>query len=547
MRSKPTAIDLYSGVGGWTLGLKMAGVLVVRSYEWWEEANETHNKNFKTHNSNIDIRKLELEDLPEPGSIDFVVGSPPCTQFSYSNRGGSGDILDGLQDVHKFLEVVRYLEPRYWVMENVPRVAKILERELGIGGSLSQFTDLVTVISVEDMSRYGLPQVRKRMFAGNFPLDLLRSYQPKSRTLTLGEVKRCLEDDTVVDPIYGIKIPQASLTDNEHEVYLSDEEARMNRASKEHHHIYNIMRFPDELDRPSRTITATCTRVSRESIVVADGTNDNSFRRLSPRERAVLQSFPVTFQFYGKSHSSKLKMIGNAVPPLMTYQLTMAMREVPASKYEHPSQRKRQHQLPKTLPPRVPLNGEGRTFPTRRNFRFAIPNLRFHSGTRFEFKNSFNAQSVNWGIEFVVSSSGGVLNLPLDDQLFLGATSVLDKELKKVVNRILKNKRSYLNGDDALGLQKVWNGRRGGRSPFEIMDVLGSVAAELEEILEEHDSDVFEEFVLQMIDDNETINSTNRNRVKKVKKHSKRMFAGVLVGSWFNSLSCFTEPVEMNQ
>ena len=58
----------------------------------------------------VDIRKLELKQLPNPEEVDFVVGSPPCTQFSYSNRGGSGDISDGLVDIFKFLEVVEYLK-----------------------------------------------------------------------------------------------------------------------------------------------------------------------------------------------------------------------------------------------------------------------------------------------------------------------------------------------------------------------------------------------------------------------------------------------------
>ncbi len=57
--NKAQAIDLYSGMGGWTLGCALAGVKVVSSYEWWEEANKTHNINFSTSNNNIDIRLME--------------------------------------------------------------------------------------------------------------------------------------------------------------------------------------------------------------------------------------------------------------------------------------------------------------------------------------------------------------------------------------------------------------------------------------------------------------------------------------------------------
>src|SRR5260221_2028685 len=121
-----TAIDLYSGIGGWTLGLKNACIAVLSSYEWWKDANRTHNINFGTNHKEINIRELKMSELPNPNKIDFVVGSPPCTQFSYANRGGNGDLADGLIDINKFLEVVQYLQPKYWAMENVPLLAKIL-------------------------------------------------------------------------------------------------------------------------------------------------------------------------------------------------------------------------------------------------------------------------------------------------------------------------------------------------------------------------------------------------------------------------------------
>jgi DNA (cytosine-5)-methyltransferase 1 len=155
------AIDLYSGIGGWALGLSMAGIDTVESYEWWDQANETFALNFGRSPLQVDIRSLPLDAFPT--DVDIVVGSPPCTQFSFANRGGNGDIADGLKDVHKFLEVVDRIKPQFWAMENVPRVAGILERELSFGGSLQRFSELVRVITIVDMSEYGLPQRRRRM------------------------------------------------------------------------------------------------------------------------------------------------------------------------------------------------------------------------------------------------------------------------------------------------------------------------------------------------------------------------------------------------
>ena len=104
------AIDLYSGIGGWSIGLKLAGIDVIQSYEYWEPAARTHEGNLKGAVIRADIRELVESDLPK--NIDIVVGSPPCTQFSFSNRGGQGDLADGLKDVYKFFQIIRWLNPK---------------------------------------------------------------------------------------------------------------------------------------------------------------------------------------------------------------------------------------------------------------------------------------------------------------------------------------------------------------------------------------------------------------------------------------------------
>jgi len=142
------AIDLYSGIGGWTLGFRMAGIPVIASYEWWKDANDTHNKNFGSKHAETDIRTLSLEKLPNRKGVKFVVGRPPCTQFSLANRGGKGDIKDGMVDIFKFLEVVERMQPKYWAMENVPRVAKIIEKALKGNGKLARFKELFGNIKV---------------------------------------------------------------------------------------------------------------------------------------------------------------------------------------------------------------------------------------------------------------------------------------------------------------------------------------------------------------------------------------------------------------
>ena len=68
------AVDLYSGIGGWTLGMKLSDITNLQSFEWWNEANRTHNNNFHTEHQEVDIRKLDIQkDLNFKKDVDFVV------------------------------------------------------------------------------------------------------------------------------------------------------------------------------------------------------------------------------------------------------------------------------------------------------------------------------------------------------------------------------------------------------------------------------------------------------------------------------------------
>lgn len=523
----PRAIDLYSGVGGWALGLALAGVDVVESFEWWGEAARTHERNFQTPVRQVDIRALDVTSLPT--KLDFVVGSPPCTQFSFSNRGGNGDIGDGLKDISKFLEVVAHVDPQYWVMENVPRVAQILEREVASRGQLRRFRDLVSEIIVVDMADFGLPQGRKRMLAGKFPAALLNRYRGTTRRRTLGDVLSALESDPVVDPIYGVRLGRDKVTGLTNEVPLDYEETRMNREAKKYHPVYNVMQFPDELDRPSRTVTALCTRVSRESIVIetADG-----FRRLSLRERAALQGFPITFQFYGNTYPSNIKMIGNAVPPLMTYYIAQAMQEKPVAR--EPGVTRLRKALPRCsiaseVTPEVPK----KKYSDLRQFRAAIPGLRFGSGTRVELSNSASQGSPQWNVAFFFGTSKNFRKVNLDRSLELElrrifhSARVSARSVKEIQRSLLK----WLKDVDWRSLQMAWCHKASGTHPFDVIDRLGESAFELEGLLAEASSQRLEDAVADLLLSGVAVKGP---KAKKLRAHALLILSGLLVGCWFN-------------
>ena len=479
------AIDLYSGIGGWTLGMKLSGIDNLASYEWWSEANQTHNVNFDTNHKEVDIRSIDVNtDLQFDKTIDFVVGSPPCTQFSFANKGGNGNIQDGLIDIYKFLEVVDYLKPKYWAMENVPRVAGILEREIN-EGALQKFKHLVKHILVVDSADYGVPQNRKRMIAGDFPLSLFESYKSKTKTLTFGDVLNALSKETVVDPNFGYKLPLSEVTELENEADLTKEESRINMDSKTYHPVYNKMSFPDRLDRPSRTVTATCTRVSRESIIVK---SETGYRRLNVREKGVLQGFPITYQFYGKTLNSKFKMIGNAVPPILTYFIFQSMLEVNLEDLKLPSEVDYFHKKPEFKAYKSNLGLPARKYPANRKFQFSVPNLRYGSGVRFELSNNPKSKEQDWSFKFYHGNSKNIKQIPLNSEIKQTLAPIINTSKNTIftdyVNMLSENYKEY----NSQKLQELWTSSNSNYEVFSFLDKVGECVSNLLEKTDLNDS-----------------------------------------------------------
>lgn len=538
------AIDLYAGIGGWSLGLKLASVEVVNSYEWWRPAIDTHNANFGGALEPVDIRKLRLEDLPT--GIDLVVGSPPCTEFSYSNRGGSGDLSEGLKDLVKFFEVVNHLKPKFWAMENVPRVEQVIRTGMSTRGhALYRFRHLVPQIDVFDFSDYGAPQARRRCIATNIPLAILKEFGARVEPQTLGGVVRSLgSTDNVVDPVWGVCLSASELTETQAEPPLRGDELRMNRDAKEHHPVYNNMAFPDPLDRPARTVTATCTRVSRESIVIADPKRPDEFRRLTIRERAALQGFPITYQFFGRSFGEKAKMIGNAIPPTFTYLVALAAKGVTPEQFSGFAAAGKVLRIPERVAPVTVPDGEGRTYPIKRGFRAALPGFRFKSGMRFDLSNTLISGEVEWKVRFFFGPSKDIRQIELDGEVTRDLRrSPWFAELLADFRGEFARDQSFLAATSPTSLQEVWTKRATGIGPFEVTDKLASLAEKLhsriQAELDPSDGTLLADYVV-------TVASGSGPAGKlvgrgKLERNASRVIAGIVVGEWFNSLAWHCE------
>jgi DNA (cytosine-5)-methyltransferase 1 len=516
MSEASTSVDFYAGAGGWSLGLRMAGIEVVRSYEQWAAANETNAFNNGHSVIECDIRQIDPAEIPK---TPIVVGSPPCTQFSLSNRGGAGDVEDGLKDISAFLRIVSRLKPRWWVMENVPSVLPIVSRELLPGGRLHEFSGLDLQARIFDMAEFGLAQRRRRCLIGNINFDLLESYSATLPRLTLGDIIRAFSPAVLTDPLYGLRLRLRDVIDHVPESSLNTEEERINRAVKTLHPVYNCMHFPDRLDRPARTVTATCTRVSRESIIIEAPKHEGSYRRLTIRERAMAQGFPISFQFLAKTYSQKLRMVGNALPPLFAFYVGHAILGTPASALTRPSAPKRQalsREFCSTEPERPAFK-----YPASRRFRFAVPSLRMKSGMRFELTNG-QGKAVDWHVLFVFGTSRRILHLRPDHVLLERLRQALPEAFKVEAEKELRSLEEYLRNVDVRHLQDVWSHTGPGLTrPFMLLDEISKSAERLCDLAEPHRPIIHNVLAGILIEANSN----------KVLSHAPRIMAGMLVAA----------------
>lgn len=142
-------IDLFCGCGGFSLGFEMADFEIIYALDNWETACRSYKANFPY--VDVDCRDaLEVKPSEIP-KADVIIGGPPCQEFSIAKE--KRRTFD-LTLVNWFLKVVEKLRPKYWIMENVPPLKDLLPNTFKK--------------EIYKMYEYGVPQLRKRLFAGKF-------------------------------------------------------------------------------------------------------------------------------------------------------------------------------------------------------------------------------------------------------------------------------------------------------------------------------------------------------------------------------------------
>lgn len=299
---KEIILDLFAGCGGLSLGFEAAGFKTI-GFEMDKFAADTYRKNL---NGECHAIKLDL-DFKYPDA-EIIIGGPPCQPFSVGgHQKGMEDARDGFPI---FIDAVKKLNPKVFMFENVRGLLysnkwyfELVIEELKKLGYLIEYKLLNAV-------NFGVPQNRERLFVIGHRSKFTFPKQHK-RKITVG--------DAIGDLMYTIP-PESKFLTPSMDTYV----AKYEKASD----CIN----PRDLyaDRPARTLT--CRNLAgatgdMQRVRLKDGRR----RRLLHREAARLQSFPDWFEFTG-NETQQYNQIGNAVPPLLAYQLACALKEC----YNHP-------------------------------------------------------------------------------------------------------------------------------------------------------------------------------------------------------------------
>ncbi len=335
--------DFFCGGGGFSEGFRQAGFDIVFAVDKWEPAVDT----YKGNKPGVNVIKddvIRISRLPDdefealvPDS-EVIIGSPPCQSFSHSNKSGNADKSIGIQLIEAYLRIIarkKYKKEsilRYWVLENVPAVKSYIKEEytaqdLGLDGDF--------VLRPHDGASgkynakyFGAPTNRERYLCGEFPKPVEIRSDADVTTLkmvldSLGDPLR--EDDSLVTDINypDFSINNQQITDQHYVYELAEFEWKTAKRLKQDKGYMGKMSFPENILKPARTVMATMSSSSREAMIL--GYRDNQYRLPTVREAACMMSFPVDYWFYGKSKGTKHTLVGNAVPPKMSYAIAKAI------------------------------------------------------------------------------------------------------------------------------------------------------------------------------------------------------------------------------
>lgn len=302
-------VSLFSGAGGLDFGFVMAGHEIIWANDCYGDAVETYRLNIGSHIVQSDIADISSDAIPD---CDIVIGGFPCQGFSVANIKRS--VTDERNSLYRQLvRVISWKRPKFFLAENVKGLIS-LARGRVFEMILNDFKDLRYRVSykVLNAADFGVPQLRQRVIIVGVRDDLECEYMFPSPTHSERGAGGLLKWVSVQSALADIPDPDTPNTIPNHEY----SRYKLNFNGYLGHRALNP-------DKPAPTVTARGD--DKGGVVILP--HPNAKRRMSCRELATIQSFPLDYIFSG-TRSSVYRQIGNAVPPLLSFALAKMFNEL---------------------------------------------------------------------------------------------------------------------------------------------------------------------------------------------------------------------------
>ena len=352
-----TAIDLFAGAGGCSLGFINKGFKILLANDNWEAAAKTYKENHKNTEFILkNIEDLEVKEILEKtsmsrGEIDVIIGGPPCQGFSTVGKRFIDDPRNKL--FKEYVRIVEGVYPKVFVMENVVGLTnmqkgKVLEQALKEFRLIGYKVDFRILNAVD----YGVPQYRERVILIGTRYDINIEF-PLPTTIEHNLFSNAQSRITIMDAISDLPPIEAGCNVVEYKIAPLNIYQKTRRkdcvkltlhSAVSHNKklqdmmayipdggsVWGIECLPQHL-RPTSGYKNTYCRldskepamtITRNFACVSSSRCIHPFqnRGLTPREAARIQSFDDDYIFIGSRSDISLQ-IGNAVPPLLSEKI----------------------------------------------------------------------------------------------------------------------------------------------------------------------------------------------------------------------------------
>ena len=291
-------VSLFSGAGGLDLGFKLAGHEIVWANDFYDDAVETYKKNLGNNIVCEDILNIKSDEVPD---CDIIIGGFPCQGFSVANTKRHED--DERNVLYKeLIRIIKAKQPKFFLAENVKGITNLGKGKV-FEMILKDFEDMGYVVKYKILNAadYGVAQTRLRVIIVGVRKDIDFEYVYPEPTHSKDGKNGLPKWRSVGELMATIPDPDQpnDLKNHEYSKYKLNFNGYLGHR-------------PLDPEKPAPTVTARGD--NKGGVVILP--HPVAARRMSCRELAAVQSFPLDYEFCG-NRSSIYRQIGNAVPPLL--------------------------------------------------------------------------------------------------------------------------------------------------------------------------------------------------------------------------------------